>query len=234
VQITRELNQSHTDVYFGVRYRLMLAEHEVIPFLAFGKHSFTVEDDRFPYPDPTGAAPGICTLAPNGLRVCYQDALPDVNYSYIDIGVAPRFVFDKLSLGLRAAYRIVNDTGGLQKVAPADQPYDTWFPNAKASAVTAGLQGGYAITDLLEIQVGFDFTRYGLNFNPVPTVAERTAMGLPAIPAARIAGGATDTFISGWLGLGVRFPGFEVMVEAETPDAEVEDPENEDVEELDF
>ena len=40
--------------------------------------------------------------------------------------------------------------------------------------------------------------------------------------------------LSGFLALGIRFPGFPVAAAAETPDSVVEDPDNEDVEELDF
>lgn len=236
----RELQQSHTDVYVGVRYRLMLGPHEIVPYVTFGKHSFLIYDDQYPY-----LHPGTNMLDD------YYDALPDVGYEYIDIGLQPRFQFGDFSVGGRAAYRIVNDTGGLQQVGPADQPYDTWFPNAKGSGVSAGVQLGYAVTPVLEILIGGDFTRYGLDFNHIPTSEERTAQGLPPIPVARVAGGATDTYVSGWIALGVRFPGSEVAASSsddssdnedsseseessDSEDSEVEDPENEDVEELDF
>ena len=221
---TRELDQSHTDVYVGVRYRLMLGPHELVPYVTFGKHSFSIYDDKYPY-----AIAGTVELDD------YYDALPDVGYEYIDLGFQPRFQFGSFSVGGRAAYRLVNDTGGLQQVGPADQPYDTWYPNAKGSGVTAGVQLGYAITPIFEILVGGDFTRYGFDFNHVPTTEERSNQGLPPIPVARVAGGATDTYLSGWIALGVRFSGSEITISGdEAPASSVEDPDNEDVEELDF
>lgn len=218
----RELNQTHTEAYFGVRYRLMLGAQELTPYVSFGTHSFLIEDDKYPYLTSTGELED------------YYDALPDVTYTYIDLGIAPRFSFGSFSLGGHAAYRLVSDTGGLQQVGPPDQPYDTWFPNAKGHGVTAGLYVGYAVTPLIDVMLGGDFTRYGFDFNHIPTVEERTTTGQLPIPAARVAGGATDTYVSGWLGIGVRFPGSEIEQAAETPADEVEDPDNEDVEELDF
>jgi len=180
--------------------------------------------DEYPY-----AVPGTDELDD------YYDALPDVGYEYIDLGFQPRFQFGSFSVGGRAAYRLVNDTGGLQQAGPADQPYDTWYPNAKGSGVTAGVQLGYTITPIFEILVGGDFTRYGFDFNHVPTAAERGQQSLPPIPVARVAGGATDTYLSGWIALGVRFSGSEITISGdEAPASTVEDPDNEDVEELDF
>lgn len=231
----RELDQSHTDVYIGARYRIMLGPHEVVPYFVFGKHSFLIYEDKYPY-----LVPGTNEL--DG----YFDALPDVGYKYIDIGLQPRFQFGEFSVGGRAAYRIVNHTGGLQQAGPADAPYDTWYPNAKGSGISAGIQLGYAVSPVLEILVGGDFTRYAFDFNHIPTTAERAEQNLPAIPVARIAGGATDTYISGWIALGVRFPGSQITTTSaasssseasgsdDSGDDEVEDPENEDVEELDF
>ena len=226
--LVRELNQNHTEVYVGARYRLMLGGHEIVPYVAFGKHTFEIEDDKYPVRFPP----------PN--ETPYRDALPDVAYEYIDLGLAPRLVLGSFSVGASAAYRIVNDTGGLQQTSPLNpngtevDPYETWFPLAKGNGVSFGIQLGYALTELLEIQLGFDYTRYGFDFNHIPTAAERQAAGLPPIPPERIAGGATDTYVSGFLALGVRFPGSPVVGAAATPDSVVEDPENEDVEELDF
>lgn len=222
----RQLNQSHTEVYVGARYRLMLGPHELTPYVSFGKHSFKIEDDKYPY-----LIPGTDQLDD------YYDALPDVTYTYIDLGLAPRFQFGSFSLGAHAAFRIVNDAGGLQQVGPPDKPYDTWFPNAKGYGLTGGIYLGYAITPVIEVMLGGDMTRYGFDFNHIPTVAERQATNQAPIPVARVAGGATDTYLSGWLGIGVRFPGSEITqtaAAAEEPDDVVEDPDDEDVEELDF
>ncbi len=226
----RDRNQSHRDAYLGIRYRLLMGAHEIAPYVSFGKHSFSIDDDKYPYEIVRGAG---CFV--NGQpNVTYQDALPDVGYSYVDLGLEPRFVFGAISLGGHAAYRFVNDTGGLQQISSTGNPYDTWFPNAAGYGVSAGVFGGYAVTDMFEILVGADFTRYGFDFNHIPTAAERSSAGQPAIPPERIAGGATDTYISGWVALGVRFPGAPGTGGADVPDNVVEDPENEDVEELDF
>ena len=225
--IVRELNQNHTDVYVGARYRLMLGAQELVPYVAFGKHKFEIENDKYP----------IRGLTPPDN---YRDALPDVAYEYVDLGLAPRLVLGAFSVGARAAYRIVNDTGGLQQTSPLNadgtevDPYATWFPLAKGNGVSFGVHLGYAFTEMLELQLGFDYTRYGFDFNHIPTAAEQQQRGLSPIPQERIAGGATDTYVSGFLALGIRFPGFPVAAAAETPDSVVEDPDNEDVEELDF
>jgi hypothetical protein len=95
--------------------------------------------------------------------------------------------------------------------------------------VTAGLYGGYELTDVIELQVGGDFLRYSLDFNPLP-------QNVQGVPFERIAGGATDTYISGWLGVGVTFPGMPVVktvASAEKADENfVEDAEDEDIDEL--
>lgn len=241
----RLLPQTHIDTFFGVRYRLMLGDQEIVPVVKFGKHSFKIEDDKYPYPELLAAGD------PNP----YRDAIPDVTYTYVDVGLEPRFVFGKFSVGLRGTYRIVNDMGGLQQSAALDEngqevdPYDNWFPLAQGVGVSAGLHLGYQLSEVLELQLGGDMTRYAFNFNHIPTAQERMAVGRDPLPVTRIAGGATDTYVSGFLALAVRFPGGEMLGDPGSDaggrgdssdssgdaDADViEDPEDEDVEELDF
>ena len=215
----KKLKQDHTNFYVGARYRLAFGDHYISPFFAIGKHAFIIENDLLTYIDQrTGQS--------------YDDveALPDTEYSYRDLGLDVRFDLGTFSLGAHAAYRFVTDTGGLQQVSkdPVARPYDYWFPHAEGFGVTAGLMVGYALTDVIELQVGGDFLRYGFDFNPLPPPG--------AVPFERVAGGATDTYISGWLGVGVIFPGIPVVKTVEAPEVVeenyVEDAEDEEIEEL--
>jgi hypothetical protein len=219
--LDKQLTQEHTNIYVGARYRIMFGDHYVSPKFAVGKHSFIIENDRI----------DIFDSRPGSGQVYEADALPDTEYSYRDLGLDVRFDFGTISLGAHSAYRFVTDTGGLQAASDdaVNRPYDTWFPHAHGFGVTAGLYGGYELTDVIELQVGGDFLRYSLDFNPLP-------QNVQGVPFERIAGGATDTYISGWLGVGVTFPGMPVVktvASAEKADENfVEDAEDEDIDEL--
>lgn len=127
---------------------------------------------------------------PDGL-VKDRPAYPDVFYQFIDVGLDARLRFDRLRVGAHAQYRIVLDAGQIATKA--------WYPNASASGVTFGGEVGWKLTEMFDILLGIDSLQYGLNFNPVPVDA----------PKNRVAGGATDRYISVWGGLQFVLPGDE-------------------------
>jgi hypothetical protein len=220
--LDKQLKQEHTDFYVGGRYRIAFGDHYISPMFAFGKHAFIIENDEIPITDTRNNVDQHFYPA--------VDALPDTEYSYTDVGIDLRFDFGTISLGAHGAYRFVSDTGGLQAESDnfTTDPYDTWFPNAHGFGVSAGLYGGYALTDVIELQLGGDFLRYSFDFNPLAQPN--------AVPFERIAGGATDTYISGWLGIGVFFPGMPAVQAVESKEVVeenyVEDADDDDIEEL--
>jgi hypothetical protein len=124
--------------------------------------------------------------AANGGRA----AFPDVNYRFIDVGADARFLFDQVRLGAHAKYRMLLGYG--------DIAADDWFPNTTGRALSVGGEVGWKLSSVLELLVGVDVLQYGLAFKPALDAAED-----------RIAGGATDRFVSVWGALGVTWPGDE-------------------------
>jgi hypothetical protein len=114
--------------------------------------------------------------------------VPDVHYHYIRTGLDARFYISKLTVGGHVAARFLTsmkelDLGGV------------WFPGAVGSGLDAGLELGWELMHWLTVKGGADFTRYGFDFN-----------NLPATPPPRvIAGGATDTYLSAWIGVSTNF-----------------------------
>jgi hypothetical protein len=150
----------------GVRARQPLAEHEVGLMVAYGKHSFHVSDTD---PGPTTNA-----------------IVPNVDYTFIRLGLDGRLGLGRVSLGAHAGTRLVSNTGPLGT---------TWFPSTKTKTVEGGVWGSYELTPLLGVVAGVDYLRYAFNFNPVPTTN------------AVVAGGAVDQYISGYVALRVSISG---------------------------
>jgi hypothetical protein len=61
------------------------------------------------------------------------------------------------------------------------------------------------VLPFLDVVGGFDIVAYGFDFNDVPD--EPTPCGPAGCRAPLIAGGATDTYMSGWLGAMVTLGG---------------------------
>ncbi|HVJ15433.1 MAG TPA: hypothetical protein VM686_08330 [Polyangiaceae bacterium] len=114
--------------------------------------------------------------------------VPDTDYRLIRPGIDARFRFSEYMIGLHAAPRILLSMGELEKPA-------LWFPGATGMGFDAGLILGYAIIPSLDVVAGVDYVRYGFDFNAIP------------LDNPVIAGGATDTYISGFLGLAFRLAG---------------------------
>lgn len=127
---------------------------------------------------------------------------PDVDYKSIDLGGDFTWRLDDILIGAHATYLLVLDTGALQSAE--------WFPNARGSGVNLGVFGGYQLSRVFDLLVGVEGRSYGLDFNPVPLNA----------PRDRVAGGATDMYISAWLGLGITWPADEPSVAAPAADTD--------------
>jgi hypothetical protein len=112
--------------------------------------------------------------------------LPDVRYSYLRPALDGRFRLKRIVLGFSLGYRLILSAGQVQD--------DDWFPNASVGGIDVGLFGGYAVSKHFDLLAGVDMRRYFYSMNPEPG-------------DARVAGGAVDQFLSGWVGVSWRLPG---------------------------
>jgi len=110
--------------------------------------------------------------------------IPDVGYSALAAGVDLRFsLFGPVSLLGGAAYRHLFAVGEIGSAA--------WFPRQSGMGVDANVGIGVALGSSFEIRILGTLQRYGFSFNPEP--------GDP-----KVAGGATDTYLSGGMLLAWR------------------------------
>jgi len=110
--------------------------------------------------------------------------IPDVGYSALAAGVDLRFsLFGPVSLLGGASYRHLFAVGELGSAA--------WFPRQSGMGVDANVGIGVALGSSFEIRILGALQRYGFSFNPEP--------GDP-----KVAGGATDTYLSGGMLLAWR------------------------------
>ncbi len=130
-----------------------------------------------------------------------DEAFPDVRYEFFDFGLDAHLRFDALRIGAHAQYRLVVNPGPILS--------KEWFYNVTAQAVSFGGEVGWQIAGPFELMVGLDALQYGLDFNPVGTNR----------PANRVAGGATDRYLSVWAALEFVLPGQEATAAA-TPGGE--------------
>lgn len=107
----------------------------------------------------------------------------DAQYSYVEAGADVQLRVGKVSLGGQAAYSHLLSLGSI-----AD---DTWFPEATARSLHFGGEVGFWVIPTLAVVTGIDARIYAFDFNPIP---------LDRAPE-RVAGGATDRFLSASLSL---------------------------------
>lgn len=113
---------------------------------------------------------------------------PSVNYSLIEMGSDISWRLHPITI--RAYGRF------LLPLSLGDVASSTWFPSAKGLGTHFGGQVGFALNPSFDLLINVDARIYGLNFNPIPVTN----------PPDRVAGGATDQYISASLGLGFHFP----------------------------
>jgi hypothetical protein len=107
--------------------------------------------------------------------------VPDVSYGYIRLASeGTYYLLESLYFAAHAGVRIVLGAG---EVAGAD-----WFPRASAFGFDVGAGVGYQILKNFEVRLSGDLEHYSLSMNSEPG-------------DARVAGGATDMYLSGTLSL---------------------------------
>jgi hypothetical protein len=114
-------------------------------------------------------------------------AFPDVEYSLLEGRVDGEARINRVILAGYAGFDWALSVGEL-----GEEPY---FKNAQAYGISFGGHVGYQVHDLLDVLVGADAQQLRLNFNRVE----------PTDP--RIAGGASDRYVTFWLGLRFVLPG---------------------------
>jgi hypothetical protein len=162
----------------GLRFRVPIGPVELGVFGMYGQHSFILVGDE-------GGVGGI------------EPLVPDVQYNFIRAGGDIRVRVSKLLLAAHVAPRF------LLTLHQLDLEY-VWFPGAKGHGLDFGLEAGWSFLPYLAVVAGGDVIRYGFDFNDIPSDPCDPEDGCRA-PV--IAGGATDTYISGWLGLRLTLGG---------------------------
>jgi hypothetical protein len=172
------LTTSSTSWMVGLRGRLPIGPHELGMFAEYGQHSFILKGDEQSRPGQPYAL------------------VPDTNYTFIRTGMDARFYFGKVVVGAQFAPRF------MQSVREIDLK-GVWFPGATGSGLDFGVNGGYSVLPFLSVVAGADVLRYGFDFNGMPECPD-----MPTPPRrCVVAGGARDTYLSGWLGAMVHLDG---------------------------
>jgi hypothetical protein len=110
--------------------------------------------------------------------------VPDMHYHYIRTGLDLRGYISKLIVEAHVAPRFLTSMHEIDLAR-------VWFPGAMGSGLDGGVMLGWQFLPWLTAAIGGDFVRYGFDFN-----------NQPATPTPRVvAGGATDTYLSGWFGV---------------------------------
>jgi hypothetical protein len=122
--------------------------------------------------------------------------VPDVNYQFLRFGVDARFAISKFMVGGHIAPRFLLSMADIDKAR-------VWFPGASGSGLDFGVLVGWRLAPWLSAVGGADVVRYGFDFNAIPS------------DNRVVAGGASDTYLSVWLGAMVSLEGQTVEVQAQ-------------------
>lgn len=114
--------------------------------------------------------------------------VPDATYGYLRFGIDGRVQLGKFTVEAQIAPRF------LQTMNEIDLA-DVWFPGATGSGIDFGAMIGWNYLSWLDLVAGFELVRYGFDFNNIPNENRL------------IAGGATDTYLSAFLGVRVHLDG---------------------------
>jgi hypothetical protein len=121
--------------------------------------------------------------------------VPDVVYSYTGPVVDARLGLGRVFLQGRVGARLILDSGQLEDPK-------LWFNNVGGRGLEGALTVGFDVTPSIFVFGSGRFLRYGFDFNPNPP------------NAFWVAGGATDQFMAGSLGVGYHMPGTASAVAA--------------------
>ena len=178
-QIVQELETEAQEWNVGLVVRLPLDPVELSLSGVYGAHTFILKGDE----GGTGLAPLV----------------PDVKYEYIRPSLEVRGRISKIVFGAHVAPRFLLSLHQIDLDG-------TWFPGATGSGLDFGLMGGYELLPFLDVVAGFDYLRYGFDFSDIPKNLPTCATTFDPPGCQKVAKGASDTYISGWLGARFRFP----------------------------
>jgi hypothetical protein len=135
-----------------------------------------------------------------------QPLVPDVKYQYLRFGLDARVQVSTLRFGAHIAPRVLTS---LEQIDLAT----VWFPGATGRGLDFGFEAGWNFLPFLGLVAGFDYVRYGFDFNAAPpgTVSAPNGGVTPSeqdpLLTPMLAGGATDTYMSGRIGFVVTLGG---------------------------
>lgn len=153
--------------YAGAHVRFPISAHELGVLATYGQQSFLLNGDE--------------DFA----------LIPDIKYSYARVLAEANLSFGDFFGGARVGKRFVLGVG---PIANATGGGDHWFKNASAQSLEFGVSAGYRLISVLDLVAGFDWLRYGYDFNP----NERTD--------SYQAGGAIDQYYTGYIAFRFRLP----------------------------
>lgn len=178
-QIVTELETSAQEWNVGLIARLPLEGVELAGSVVYGAHTFVLKGDE-----------GGSGLPP---------LVPDVKYEYIRPGVEVRGRFSKVLLEAHVGPRFLLSLHQIDLEG-------VWFPGASGLGFDVGLLGGYSVLPFLDVVAGFDYLNYSFDFSDIPK--NQPTCATPANTGCqKVAEGASDRYISGWLGAMVHFGG---------------------------
>jgi hypothetical protein len=116
--------------------------------------------------------------------------VPSVSYGFLRLGADGRVALSHaVSLGVRAAYLLMTGFGEIGQAA--------WFSHVGGGGLEAELSVRYALTEAIAFDAGLGLTRYFLSLAPNPNDVGVKTNG-------HIAGGLTDQYLHGMLGVTLR------------------------------
>lgn len=178
------VQQDHDRWYVGARARVPFGPMVLGAQVDYGAHTVALHGDE--------------------LGAQQLPAFPDVSYQQLGLGLDVEFRIEQLILGGHASLRIVSDPGPIgYRVNPAPAPPWPWFPGTSAVGSYFGGYVGWRLSRVFDILAGVDMLAYGLDFG-----LSRDTPGLTEEITSEtvIAGGATDRYLSVWLGLAIKLP----------------------------
>jgi hypothetical protein len=125
--------------------------------------------------------------------------IPDVSYTFIEFGGDAEVKWGEFYLGAQGAFSLVLDTGDLGS--------DAWFPSTDGYGIRFGGHTGWEAHPMLDLIAGIEMRAYGFNFNPVSL----------DVPDSRVAGGATDRYMSAYFALRFKLPEVAPVSAGSTP-----------------
>lgn len=112
-------------------------------------------------------------------------AVPSVDYRMIRYGLGGKVaLMERLKIGIEAAWLLINSSGELASKA--------WFPQAKGNALEGTLYADVSLIGALNARARVSYQRAYFDFNS-------------RVGDTRVAGGATDDYLSGGLGVAYAY-----------------------------